>query len=257
MIVTHTAEGWDVIFQSAHALLAYNFALELQGLRDRPFWSETLAAIVEHDDHKEAFGKNVYLTDLGAPRDFTLFNLTARERFVEVKRRIESGHRKHRWIGLLCSRHTAELYTKERTSRRMRSLLEAEEKRGKRVLEDLHASATDLEAAYQILLFCDRLSLILCQGQIPAMNRRVEVISEPSGGRYDLWETDDESLAIAPWPFERQAFEVAVEVRTLQQLEFASDRELQRHLRVTEVVQRRWVFRANRGDALRGICSSG
>jgi hypothetical protein len=246
MIVTHMSDGWDVIFQSAHALLAYKFAFELKGLRDKPYWPETLAAIVGHDDHKEAFGKNVYLTELGAPKDFTLLNLTARERFREVKRRIESGHRKHRWIGLLNARHAAELYAKERTSRRMTSLLKGEEKRGRKVLDELQASASDLEAAYQILLFCDRLSLILCQGEIPAMNRRVEIVSERSGVRYDLWENDDKSLAVAPWPFDRLAFEVAVEVRTLRQLEFANDRELEQQLRATEADQRQWIFKADR-----------
>jgi hypothetical protein len=246
MIVTHTADGWDVIFQSAHALLAYKLAFELQGLRDKPYWAETLAAIVEHDDHKEAFGKDVYLTELGAPKDFTQLNLTVHERFCEVKRRVESGHRKHRWIGLLNSRHAAELYAKERTSGRMRALLNGEERRSRKVLDELQAPASALEAAYQMLLFCDRLSLILCQGQVPAMNRRVEIVSERSGVRYDFWENGDKSLTVAPWPFEREAFEVAVEVRTLRQLEFASDRELERVLRATEVVERQWIFKADR-----------
>jgi hypothetical protein len=244
MIVTHTASGWEVIFQSAHALLAGRFAVELKSVSDAPYWFETLAAIVDHDDLKESFGKDVYLTELGAPKDFTQFSLCARERFAEVKRRIESGHRKHRWIGMLCTRHAEELYGDEATSHRLRVLLQAERKRRLEVLRHLGASTSDLEAAYQVLRFCDRSSLILCQREIPAMNRKIEIVSDLGGARYDLWEREDHALAVDPWPFEKSRFEVGTEVRVLQQLQFSNDRELEKRLMAADVEYRRWTFKA-------------
>lgn len=243
MIVAHTAGGWEVVFQSAHALLAYRFAFELKGVKDVPFWKETLAAIANHDDHKEAFGKNVYLTELGAPKDFTQFSLSAQERYTEVKRRIESGHRKHRWIGVLCSRHAEELYADENTSKQLKVLLQSEKKRRLAVLHALNASVSDLEAAYQVLQFCDRISLILCQGEIPAMNRRIEVVSHSGSARYELWDNGDQSLAVDPWPFETPEFEVGVEVRTVPQLKFSSDRELEKQLMASDVENRSWTFK--------------
>jgi hypothetical protein len=158
MIVTHTAGGWEIVFQSAHALLAYRLAFELKGLRDIPLRKETLGALADHDDLKEEFGKNVYLTALGAPKDFTQFSLSARERFAETKRRIESGHRKHRWIGVLCSRHAEELYAGENTSKPLKVLLQSEKKRRLAILHALDALVSDLEAAYQVLQSCDRIS---------------------------------------------------------------------------------------------------
>lgn len=243
MIVTHTPGGWEIIFQSAHALLAGRFAAQLKAFKDVPHNLETLAAIIDHDDLKESFGNNVYLTELGAPKDFTQFALSARERFAEVKRRIESGHRKHRWIGLLCSRHAEDLYRDEKTSKRLSQLLDGEKKRRLSVLATLQASENDLEAAYHVLRFCDRISLILCQGEIPAMNRRIEIVSDANGERYELWESEDGALSVDPWPFDKPHFEVDVEVRTLRQLKFSNDLELEKQLMVAEVTNRKWTIR--------------
>jgi hypothetical protein len=109
MIVRNVESGWEIVFQSAHALLAGQLASHLRQSAKIRYWPETLAAILDHDDHKEAFGNNVYLTELGAPKDFTQFRFTARERCEEVRRRIDSGYRKHRWVGLLAARHAQEL----------------------------------------------------------------------------------------------------------------------------------------------------
>lgn len=243
MIVTHTVRGWEIVFQSAHAMLAGQFAVHFKALKDTRHRLETLAAIVDHDDLKEAFGSNVYLTKLGAPKDFSQFSMSARERFAEVKRRIEHGHRKHRWIGLLCSRHAEELYSDESISQRLKALLHSEKKRRQAVLHELSASVNDLEAAYNVLRFCDRISLILCRGEIPTMNRRIEIVSDRGGVRYDLWEGGDNSLAVEPWPFETPQFEVAVEVRTIPQLKFLSDRELEKRLMISAVENRIWTFK--------------
>lgn len=239
MIVDHTAEGWEIIFQSAHALLAGRLAPAMSGLSSTPYWVETLAAIVDHDDLKESFGKNVYITSLGAPKDFTEFALTANERYREVKRRIQSGYRKHRWIGLVASRHAEGLYGGENTSRRLQTLLEVERTRRQTVLGELGATREDLEKSYELLSFCDRTSLILCQNEIPAMHRRSEIITSNKGQRYELWEREDRSLAVDPWPF-HESFVVSVEVRTVNQLEFSSDRELERRLTASPVENRKW-----------------
>lgn len=163
MIVRSSEAGWEIIFQSAHALLAGQIGFHLRQSPEIPFWFQTLAAVVDHDDHKESFGRNVYLTDLGAPKDFTQFKYTANERYSEAKRRIESGYRKHRWIGLLAGRHAEELYRCAGVSKRLDDLITMEQQKRRSVLHDLKTSAEKLEAAYSALQWCDRLSLILCQ----------------------------------------------------------------------------------------------
>lgn len=243
MIVISVEAGWDIIYQSAHALLAGRLATELRRLPKVSYWAETLAAIVDHDDHKESFGQNLYLTELGAPKDFTQVRFTARERFEEVQRRIDHGFRKHRWIGLLAARHAEELYRDQKVSKKLKELLIQERKRRATVLDELKATEKELEAAYAVLQWCDRMSLILCQNELPAMQRRVEVASLGDRKRYLIWCREDETVDVDPWPFTSDHFTVQAECRTLSQLTFPSDRELERCLKKCPVSVRSWNFR--------------
>lgn len=242
MIVRSVESGWEIVFQSAHALLAGQLATHLRQFAKVRYWSETLAAIVDHDDHKEAFGKNAYLTELGAPKDFAQFRFTARERFAEVVRRVDSGYRKHRWIGLLAARHAQELYGREHVSKKLTALLEAERRKHVSVLAELRTTDAVLEAAYAVLQWCDRISLILCQNALPTMHRRIEIAALGDGKRYELWQKEDDTLSVKPWPFSSDCFDVHVEVRTVHQLSFASDRELERCLWESPVEDRAWSF---------------
>lgn len=243
MVVRNVESGWEIVFQSAHALLAGQLATQLQQLPKIRYWSETLAAIVDHDDHKEAFGKNVYLTELGAPKDFTQFRFTARERFEEVQRRIDSGYRKHRWIGLLAARHAEELYHREPVSKKLTELLAAEAKKQSGLLHQLKTTKEALESAYAVLQWCDRTSLILCQNALPAMERRIEITSLGNGKRYEMWKNEDQTISVDPWPFRSESFEVHVEVRTVCQLAFTSDQQLELMLQECAVEDRCWNFR--------------
>ncbi|WP_373652661.1 DUF3891 family protein [Schlesneria sp. DSM 10557] len=241
MIVKSVETGWEVVYQAAHALLAGKIATQLRQLPAVHYWPETLAALFEHDDHKTSFGKNVYLTSLGAPKDFTQFRFTAKERAREVSRRIENGYRKHRWIGLLAARHAEELYRSEKISPSLRALIDDEIERRAAILHELGTTKAALESAYAVLQWCDRISLILCQGAIPAMHRRIE-IAPLENQRYQMWQRPDNTVAIEPWPFSAKIFVEHVEVRTLQQLIFTSDSELQEHLRACPVEMRTWHF---------------
>jgi Protein of unknown function (DUF3891) len=242
MIVRSIEAGWEIVFQSAHALLAGQLATHLQRFGKIHYWSETLAAIVDHDDHKEAFGSNAYLTELGAPKDFSQFRFTARERLAEVVRRIDSGYRKHRWIGLLATRHAQELYGREHVSKKLTALLEAEQRRRMSLLHELRTTDAALEAAYAVLQWCDRASLILCQNALPSMHRRIEIAALGDGKRYEFWQAEDDTLSVEPWPFSSDSFAVHVEVRTVHQLSFESDRELERCLSKCPVEDRAWNF---------------
>ncbi|HUQ68013.1 MAG TPA: DUF3891 family protein [Planctomycetaceae bacterium] len=242
MIVRNVESGWEIVYQAAHALLAGRIAGQLRQHSKIRYWPETLAAIVDHDDHKEAFGKNVYLTELGAPKDFTQFRFTARERFEEVRRRIEHGYRKHRWVGLLAARHAEELYHDQSVSKKLAALLKDEQSKRASILADLQTSEVALESAYAILQWCDRTSLILCQDALPAMHRRLEVASLGDRKKSEIWKAEDGTIAVAPWPFTAESFDASVEVRTIPQLKFATDRELESQLDACAVENRVWKF---------------
>ncbi|MEO0532174.1 MAG: DUF3891 family protein, partial [Planctomycetota bacterium] len=59
---------------------------------------------------------------------------------------------------------------------------------------------------------------------------------------YELWQNDDDTITVEPWPFDREGFEVEVEVRLATRLAFDDDRDLIEHLEAAEIETRRWHF---------------
>ena len=55
MIVRKSSEGFHIIYQAAHGLLAGKIAQELKHKFRPPYWLETLVAVIEHDDQQLNF----------------------------------------------------------------------------------------------------------------------------------------------------------------------------------------------------------
>ncbi len=245
MIVTSTETGWDVVFQRSHGLLAGQLAARFRKEFRPLLWIETLEAILSHDDNKQPFNDRHYVTDLGAPRDFTLVSMASRDRLEEARRRITESDRKHRWCGLLMSRHVDFLYSgTEDVSEEMIELLRVEKVRRRRVLRQLRQKTQTLDDAYQLLRWCDRCSLILTRDDVPEMGRRIEVTHSLRNERYELWRRDDQSIAVEPWPFAEDEFQVEVEVRKATRLAFKDDADLIAHLADAAIERRSWRFAA-------------
>ena len=90
--------------------------------------------------------------------------------------------------------------------------------------------------------WCDRLSLILCQRELPSDARRLEVAPVPGEGASFIWERPDKTVGLEPWPFREERFEVGLEVTVLSQLRFGSDEELKAALKEAPTEVRSWTF---------------
>lgn len=243
MIVSNVESGWEVVFQPSHGLLAAKLAMELKGETRPRYWMETIAAILTHDDYKQPFDGHHYVTDVGAPKDFSLVSMSDSDRLAETERRITQADRKHRWLGLLISRHAEHLYGDQPDiSDDMAKLLQSEQDRRKRVLRKLKLKLSDLEQAYAMLQWCDRCSLILVTNKTPAMQRRIEITHRLHNEPSYLWRREDDLLQIEPWPFASDRVTVGVEVHQLNQLSFRDDAELERRLNDAEIEYREWTF---------------
>lgn len=227
MIVRLIDRGYQISFHSAHALLAQELANHLRS-SELPRWFQTCAAITMHDDQKVAFqaGGTHYLTAAGATRDFTLMALRDDTRLLEARRQIDEARRKHRWIGLLVSLHVDFLYRDGSKTSEMQAFLDGEQERRRSALSNMNVDEQLLRDNYQIMLWCDRCSLILCGNDIPAMQRRLEITNFPQLGRTEIWQDEDNSIHIVPWPFEHDAVDVSIEQRILKALVFQDDAQL-------------------------------
>jgi hypothetical protein len=87
MLVNHTPEGWEVIHQRAHGMLAVQLASHWKAA-DRPLrWLETLLAIAEHDDAQDEWQDHNHLNENGTPMNFDqqVFSFTQMKRIASCR----------------------------------------------------------------------------------------------------------------------------------------------------------------------------
>jgi hypothetical protein len=240
MIVNQHPEGWEVIYQRAHGLLALKLACQWKK-EHRPLrWEETMLAIAEHDDGQQNIEHTRYLTAAGAPATFKMMEMSM-EQMYRVTGMAEC---KGRWIALLISKHMSFIYEGRRgNSKELDAFLDQQLENQKRWAKALKVSVAEIEHAYALMQWCDQLSLVLCQRHLPAGQRKLEVSKGPDGNTHFITQREDATLAVEPWPFEEDEFVVDVEASYLSQLQFKNDNELDAALAKAEIKALQWCFR--------------
>ncbi len=239
MIVNPTQDGWEVIYQPAHALLATRIAAQWRVDQRPERWIETLVALAQHDDEAQDWTGSDHLTDSGAPLDFALNKAPSLDQPALVS---EGLIYKGEWGALMISMHMTFLYGDWRSeSPKFAAFLDEQLENQKRWRTALKVTKKEAEEAYALFQWCDRLSLILCRRELPEGERALEISVGPDGTRYDVLCRGD-IVTVQPWPFEETQFTLSVETRQLPQLQFKDDRELQTMLQGTPVTNVAWTF---------------
>ncbi len=252
MIVNTSTQGWEIIFQRAHGLLASKIGFYWQKKERPKRWLETLTAIAEHDDEQIGWKGMYHITEAGAPQDFSLskFSLEQAQRIAAVSRY------KSQWIALMISMHLSYLYEPLREEKAAKEagltlkehketidFLDLQKENQKFFRKNLKVNQQEAQKAYNLIHFCDRCSLILCQQNIPEDGRKVEVFILPNKEKSYLHQREDKTICITPWIFEESEFEVSVEVHCLDQLKFENDKELANALPSAIIREKKWIFR--------------
>ncbi len=244
MIVNYTPAGWQIIHQQAHALLAAQLAWHWPTLLPPDRWVGLLAAIAQHDDEQAAWhgrGGHYGLTPAGAPANFT-----HQEFSLEQATGVMNAARfQGRWRSLLTSLHLSCLYENLRGQKKSTDhFLDELRACQQQWRKELKVTAKQAGQAYDLLHWCDRLSLILCRHEIPEMGRAVEIYHGPDGPVHTLAQpVAGGPVVISPWPFQAPEFEVSVEASLLGQLRFKDDAELAAALRTAPIDTLRWTLR--------------
>lgn len=239
MIVNQDEKGWEVIYHRAHALLAAQLAGNWH-TKERPVrWLETVAAISHHDDlEKEWEEENI--TKVGAPLDFTLSKKTD---IPKVRKLTQNARYRGRWVAMLISMHMSFLYEGKRgESPELDSFLDEQLQHQEQWRKELNITKDKAAKAYAFFQWCDRLSLILCNREIPVGKRALEIAALPDGDRYDVIQRSDGNVTVKPWPFQEKQFTVNVEACYLEQLKFDSSAELSQALQTAPIKTLEWTF---------------
>ncbi|WP_341529662.1 DUF3891 family protein [Nostoc sp. UHCC 0302] len=243
MIVNATPTGWEVIYHRAHALLAAQLAGQWRR-KDAPArLYETLAAISHHDDLEKEWEEDS-LTEAGAPKDFTLS--TNQDVEIGIKKLADlakNARYRGRWVALLISMHISRLNEPSRGKfPKLDKLLDEQLQNQQHWREELGIEKEEVDAAYAFMQWCDRLSLILCQQELPADERFLEISKGPDGERYDIMQRSDNLVVVKPWPFENDKFTVNVEATSLSQVKFENNAELAQTLQQAPIKILEWTF---------------
>lgn len=239
MIVHSTNEGWEIIHQQAHGLLAYQIATYWRADKRPINWPETVIALVEHDDGQDPYeGKN-HISDAGAPLQFGPYSVDQCRQMISV------AMEKSRWNALMVSHHASFLYESERgNDPALDEFLDQQKDNQKKWRNAYKATVKEVQYAYDLLQWCDALSLILCRQELPPEARLLEISKGPDGTSFFIHQrTTDKSLCVDPWPFDAHELNVHVEVYPINQLSFTDDVELYNAINDAPVEQREWTFR--------------
>lgn len=239
MIVNPIQAGWEVIYQPAHALLAAQIASHWRANQRPTRWIETLVALAQHDDEAQEWKERNHLTESGAPLDFTMPQAPSLKQPARVTSELQH---KGQWASMLISMHTTFLYSHLRSEGpEFAAFIDEQEEHQKEWRTALRITKKEADAAYALFQWCDRMSLILCQRELPDGERALEVSAGPDGTRYDVL-CRETGVTVNPWPFEEKSFSVTVESFQLSQLSFKDDHELQTVLDKTPVTELTWEF---------------
>ena len=238
MIVNYTNQGWEIITQRAHGLLAAQVAMQW-AVKDRPErWTETLLAIAEHDDARTELESDNLLTPQCGPLNFDM------QLFDPEHCRLLANFSlsKSRYIALLTSMHMAFLYQKEeKTNPLVKPFLKEQALLQKQWLKELNIKPAEGRRIYHLLEWCDAFSLLLCQHEVQPEQRTIEISRGPDEKPFVLQSTGN-CLTVKPWPFEVKTFEVSVEKRIVGQLQFKDNDEFKKCLLAAEVEEMVWVL---------------
>lgn len=224
MIVTKNPEGWNIFFHRAHALLAFKIGMNIkQSHWPIPrFRLDGLSAITDHDDGQPDWNKKDNLTKAGAPLDFRQPSPIA---LKEVSRMINRSLYKSAFMTLMVSMHCRSIYNDQK-GKEIEEFLVEQETLCKSILKHLEINLADAEGCYQVVRFCDELSLMLCQGDLPKEGRKIQL--EPLPGIEENFIKKDEKgiLRLNEWCFDTPEFAISAEYYPTKKLSYDSDQEL-------------------------------
>jgi Protein of unknown function (DUF3891) len=238
MIVNLQADGWEIIYHRAHALLAAQIAAHWQPNKSPLRITDTIAAISHHDDLEKEWESD-QLTEAGAPKDFTLEK--QKPSVDKLNKHIESALYRGRWVALLTSMHTCFLHQ----GKQPKDIADfvKEQKRLQQIwLKELAIAKAEADSAYQFMKWCDRLSLILCQQQIPDNYRKLEINDGPDGRKYYIAKSKSGSFSIFPWCFKEDKIKVYVETSHLSQISYQDNQELTEALKNAPRQYKEWIL---------------
>ena len=238
MIANQTDYGWQIIPQEAHALLASQIAFYWNKAQRSRYWPETLAAISDHDDGQDPMNRHTALTKAGTPMSFEISAYSV----GQIERVLKYASFKSRWVALMIASHVLYIYRElQEGDPELKKVLKTARRQQKRWIKEIATTKQEVAVAYDIMQWCDRCSLILCQDKIPQDYRQLEVHHGPEQPFF-ISQKENKNLTVSPWPFEAEQFTVGLDFLMIEQAVFKSAKELKDKMLSDKRGRTEWTF---------------
>lgn len=240
MIVKKTKEQWEIIFQRSHARLAAEIAFKIHPRfhpKHIPF-TDLLIAIADHDDGRIQWGGLEHVNEQGAPLDFKEQPIDIQ--LKQAQKSINNASYRSPWIGLLTSMHQSFLYKQFADDNGVAKFLKEQGKEQERVIQLLGISRTEANNAYQFVLLCDQLSLILCEGRIIMPETTETITLTPLIDDFQVTRINKKYSTIDPWCFRDNSCRLSVWYYHVPVKKYKNDEELLKAVRGSAVKQKTW-----------------
>ena len=224
MIVISHNQGWKIITQRSHGLLAAMLAFQFEIDLPNEIMVPTLIAIAEHDDGVAETKESKNLTDAGAPRHFLVDDGAAKIDLKQYKNVMELSTSKSQINALLTSMHLSFIFSDHINGKDklMDKFLKDLEKNKKKLLKNLNFDNNFAKHLYRFVEWCDAFSLLICMDKIQPEGRKMEISENPYGVINQVFYNEDNVIRVSPWPFKQDCFIVFYEYKIIEQLKFTS-----------------------------------
>lgn len=239
MIVNKLTNGYEIIFQRAHGLLAGKIANEIASefRPDHRRWLETLASIIEHDDGQRKWSQKEFLDESGHPEDFTEQDID----LAQARAVVNTARYKSHWMALLTSLHTTSLYQPFKHRENVQRFLNDQLIFQKQLFREFGITKHEAQKAYKFLRWCDELSLLLCKNLLPDSTNTQCIGELPSGTpRYIGY---NNHLYITPWCFTKESIFLDVESYHVEKKQFTTETELQQYIENELPKVKKWTIK--------------
>ena len=109
--------------------------------------------------------------------------------------------------------------------------------------KELHLTQTAALNYYNLLEWCDALSLLLCKGELQEDQRSIEISTGPDKKTYVLKKIAEGEVTVEPWPFEPSEFRVNYDVRQLSEIGFTSSAHFRKTFLGAAVTGKSWLLK--------------
>ena len=240
MICNRREDGWELVYQNAHGVVAMKLLRHWRASEQPGRWGDLLYAAAQHDNGWQEWEPGDHLTALGTPRHFE--ETTDADTVRQSEMALGRVRNASLFAGLLLVEHFKTLYaaTDAAGVQAMLARQRAEAAKARRVLG---VRQVEVAAHYQFLRFADTFSLTLCLRRLDLLaDRRVEL--EPVNGvRTFALRRADDTIGVEPWPYAVDEFEVRTEAYRLPRLTYPSAAALSAAIAKARIEPRVWTIR--------------